>query len=63
MKIDVEGHEYEVLKGAALTIEKTTPKIFFEPHGSNRSKIEQFLSYFGYKFEELGYPVFCYVEK
>jgi len=63
MKIDVEGHELEVLKGAALTIEKTTPKIFFEPHGNNRSKIEQFLSVFGYKFENLGYPVFCYVEK
>jgi len=67
MKIDVEGHEYEVLKGATVTLEEKTPKIFFEPHSaangaSNESRIEDFLHQFGYRVEKLGYPVYCYKE-
>ena len=67
MKIDVEGHEYEVLKGATATLEKRTPKIFFEPHRTtddapNDSRIEDFLRQFGYRAEKLGYPVYCYKE-
>jgi hypothetical protein len=30
IKMDVEGYEYEVLKGAAATIQKHKPVIFFE---------------------------------
>jgi FkbM family methyltransferase len=71
LKIDTEGHEYEVLKGAERTISRRKPKIFYEPHGvtdiisdqiiSNEGKIRDFLSMYGYHFKSLGYPIFCYV--
>lgn len=70
IKIDVEGHEYEVLKGAERVIKKSKPKIFYEPHGtvqdtsdqviSSEIKIKKFLSEYGYNFKSFGYPIFCY---
>src|SRR6056300_1027810 len=50
VKIDVEGHELEVLEGAKETLEKHKPMILIEllPHIENSKKARAFL-------EELGY--------
>jgi FkbM family methyltransferase len=70
IKIDVEGHEYEVFKGAKQVIKKSKPKIFFEPHEIVKDKsgqlisssiiIKDFLSKYGYNFKSFGYPIMCY---
>jgi len=65
MKIDVEGFEYEVLKGARNTIAVKSPQIFVEIHGDangvpNTDRVKEFLEPFGYEFKELGYPLWCY---
>lgn len=49
MKIDVEGYEYEVLKGAERTIAKDRPHIFIEIFDINYNKVHQLLSRFGYE--------------
>ena len=70
LKIDTEGHEYEVLKGAEEVIGKFKPKIYYEPHETNRDasekavsseiKVQAFLSGYGYSFKKYGYPIYCY---
>ena len=58
MKIDTEGHEYEVLLGARNTIESKLPQIFLEPHHKDdKHRIKNFLSQFGYEFQDIGYPI------
>lgn len=70
IKIDTEGHEYEVLKGAEQIIKKYHPKIFYEPHGnlsetsgkviSSEARVVELLSQYGYSFVKYGYPIYCY---
>jgi len=65
IKIDVEGHEYEVVKGAEQTIRRFMPMIFYEPHGtpevaSSAIGISSLLSKYGYECKSLGYPILCY---
>ncbi len=67
IKVDVEGHEFEVIRGASNVILSRAPQIFFEAHssegqGNNEDGIKSFLAKFGYKFKKLGYPVWCYKE-
>jgi FkbM family methyltransferase len=64
IKIDVEGHEYEVIKGAQNTIASNSPQIFLEPHEVGEPhKVEDFLARkFGYTCKSLGYPIWCYKE-
>lgn len=63
IKVDVEGHELEVLKGAKSIIEKNNPYIVFEfnPHiyekklkGSSLELLT-FLNNFGYQIKEIDY--------
>ncbi len=49
IKIDVEGYEYEVLKGAERSIAKDKPHIFIEIFDVNYDKVHQLLSHFGYE--------------
>ena len=54
IKIDVEGHELEALKGAEKIIKKNKPYIIFEQHSeeikNGSSETIEFLKSFGYKF-------------
>lgn len=53
MKIDVEGHELQVLEGSAATIAKWRPAIVFEQQAqeieAGRSKVIDYLKGLGYK--------------
>jgi len=49
IKMDIEGEEYNALKGAIKTIRKFKPKIIIEIHSKNlREKIIEFLKNYGY---------------
>ena len=48
MKIDVEGHEIQVLKGAENTIKKYMPTILVEIHDFENSEVPKFLKTLGY---------------
>ena len=54
IKIDVEGHELNVLKGARAIILKNMPAILFEQHASEivdgSSKVIKYLEEIGYEF-------------
>ena len=66
IKIDAEGNEHRVVFGSKSVIISKSPKICFEPHGlegedlNTSEPIKEFLSQFGYKFDSLGYPIWCY---
>jgi len=54
IKIDVEGAEYLVLKGARATLLRARPRIFLSVHSESlRSTCLEYLEVFGYTFEEL----------
>jgi FkbM family methyltransferase len=55
IKIDVEGHEYELLVGSKLTIEKHTPLIFIElsPNTKSIGETTFFLKSQGYQMYHL----------
>jgi len=48
VKIDVEGHEMDVLKGADVTLRTYKPAIIIEIHDFNNSKIPDYLKNLGY---------------
>lgn len=53
-KIDVEGAEYFVLKGARMMLEKFNPKIIFESWvGANHNKAIALLESFGYEIKKI----------
>lgn len=52
MKIDVEGHEREVLKGMGEVLEKGSPIIYVESH-NRHGKTEEILESYGYTYEKL----------
>ncbi len=55
MKIDVEGHEYEVLRGSIKTIQRDRPVIVIEsdPLGLSRDQVQKLLTALGYTIGEL----------
>ena len=50
IKIDTEGHEFEVLEGAKILIDKFLPDIIFEINEKVFNKCINMLENFGYKF-------------
>ncbi len=55
IKIDVEGAEAEVLKGATKTLQKHHPKIVFEAWDNEKLRgIKEVLKPFGYKIKKIG---------
>lgn len=50
MKIDTEGHEYNVIEGAHKTIQKHKPDIIFEINQESFNSSIMMLRKFGYKF-------------
>ena len=53
IKIDVEGAEIQVLKGAVKTIKRFKPLIIVEVRNSNIKEFEQIMRSLGYSCEEL----------
>jgi len=54
IKIDVEGAEAEVLKGAKKTLKKSHPKIIFEAWGEEHfNKVKKILERFDYKIKNI----------
>lgn len=54
VKIDVEGHEWQVIQGMSQTIKDNLPIIFYEHlHGDDLPKVHEFL-------EQLGYEIFWF---
>ena len=52
VKIDVEGHELEVLQGARETLLKYKPTIFVESFPDKKPKVHKFLTNLGYHLEK-----------
>lgn len=52
VKIDVEGHEFQVLQGAEETLKKYKPTIFIEIFPENKHKVHKFLTDLGYRLEK-----------
>lgn len=52
VKIDVEGHEFQVLQGAEETLKKYKPTIFVEIFPDNKQKVHEFLINLGYRLEK-----------
>ena len=49
VKIDVEGYEFEVLKGGEKTITKSKPDIFIEIFDVNYDRVNDLLKQMGYE--------------
>ena len=55
IKIDVEGHDYLVLKGAEKLIRESRPTLFISTHGkNNRERVLQLLEDWQYKLIMIG---------
>ena len=52
VKIDVEGHELEVLQGARETLLKYKPTIFVESFPDKKPKVHEYLTNLGYRLEK-----------
>jgi len=61
LKVDVEGAEYDVLKGGAATIKKYRPKILLSTHEAHVKGVEKncldLLKEMGYNYSKLQNPV------
>jgi hypothetical protein len=53
VKIDVEGHELEVLRGAEQTLRRNRATILVEVKPPNRAAVADFLAGLGYERREL----------
>jgi len=53
IKIDVEGHEMEVLVGSRMTLERNSPVILIEINPSNKKAVTEYLNSFGYTKQAL----------
>ena len=61
VKIDVEGHELEVLQGARETLIKYKPTVFIEAFPDSRPKVHEYLTNLGYRLEKSFVNNYLYV--
>jgi FkbM family methyltransferase len=60
VKVDTEGAEYEILKGAIQTLKRSHPKLLIEIHNKeNGEAIPQFLSSLGYQVRVIRHPEYA----
>ena len=57
LKVDVEGMELDVLRGARRTLEASKPSMIIEIYKSEKEQILKILSELGYKYVEMGFNV------
>ena len=53
IKIDVEGAELDVIKGASKLIEACHPRIIYESKKNEKEDMEKILKNYGYKIETI----------
>tara|TARA_B100000945_G_C20415576_1_gene614957 strand:- start:44 stop:850 length:807 start_codon:yes stop_codon:yes gene_type:complete len=53
LKIDVEGHEFDVIKGGLKTISTHKPTIIYESHLFSNDKVKNLLSSMGYNIKSI----------
>ena len=63
IKIDVEGAELGVLKGAKKTILESKPALIIEVFRENQDKVFTFLEAMGYEHHPIGYPDYWFVPR
>ena len=61
VKIDVEGHELEVLQGARNTLLKYKPIVFIETFPDKKPKVHEYLTNLGYRLERSFINNYLYV--
>ena len=59
LKIDVEGHELQVLEGAIKTLRRTRPLILVEVRDNNIPAVEQFLEKLNYRRTDIRNYINC----
>jgi methyltransferase FkbM-like protein len=62
IKIDVEGYELPVLRGALTTLRTARPKVFIELHGLDNTDREQNVTQIIELMQRIGYPPPVHIE-
>ena len=63
IKIDVEGMELKVLRGALDTLQRCRPVVLFEHHKTDREEVEKLLRSIGYRIVDSFGQMTCAVAK
>lgn len=59
IKIDVEGHELQVLEGAVVTLRRTRPRILMEVRDSNLAAVDRLLESLAFRRTNIGNFIGC----
>ena len=59
LKIDVEGHELQVLEGAEKTLRRTRPRILIEVRDSTLAGVDRFLESLAFRRTDIRHSIGC----
>jgi FkbM family methyltransferase len=59
LKIDVEGHELQVLEGAESTLRRTRPRILIEVRDSNLAAVDRLLESLAFRRTDIRHSIGC----